>query len=111
MRDMYYFSLVWAFKNIIQVKVYVQKGAPSLEKMLTINVIVSSNLHFYPSDVRFEVKLLLWVTSMDDNMINDFVIEKWKWIVCIIKTFLFHDFYFVYDIVEEFNTLNIEILI
>ena len=33
---------------------------------------------------------------MDEEMFNEFFVEKWKWIMCIIKAHLFHDLYFVY---------------
>ena len=29
--------------------------------------------------------------SMDEKVNNDFLIEKWKWIVYVLKACLFHD--------------------
>ena len=30
------------------------------------------------------------------EMFNDLLVGKWKWIIYVIKTYLFHDSYFVY---------------
>ena len=42
---------------------------------------------------------------MDETMFNDFLFAKWKWIVYVIETYLFHKFNFVY-VGEAFITLN-----
>ena len=33
---------------------------------------------------------------MDEKMFNDFLIEKWKWILCIIKAYLIRDLKIMY---------------
>ena len=33
---------------------------------------------------------------MYEKMFNNFLIEKWKWIVHVLHAYLFHDIYFVY---------------
>ena len=39
------------------------------------------------------------------QMLKDFLNGKWKWIVHVIKVYLFHDMHFIY-VVEAFITLN-----
>ena len=33
---------------------------------------------------------------MDEKMFNDFLVGTWKWIINVVKAYLFHDLYFVY---------------
>ena len=44
---------------------------------------------------------MLWMKKT----FTDFLIEKWKWILCVWKDYLVHDLYFVY-VVEAFITLK-----
>ena len=42
---------------------------------------------------------------MDVKTFNGFLIEKWKWILKVIKTYLICDFY-LFFVVDAFITLN-----
>ena len=47
---------------------------------------------------------------MDENMINDFLISKWKWIEYVIKACLVHDIDYVY-VMEEFYNITLKSLV
>ena len=47
---------------------------------------------------------------MDEIMVNGFLIEKWKWSLYVIKTYLVHGLYLVY-VVEAFIALKLKSLV
>ena len=47
---------------------------------------------------------------MDEKMVNDFYIKKWKWIIYVIHAKIFYELKFSY-VVEAFLTLDIYIYI
>ena len=47
---------------------------------------------------------------MDEKVFANFLIEKRKWTVYVIKAYLFHILHFVH-VVEAFNTLDWKILV
>ena len=82
------------------------KGSPKVYNYFSaINVLVSSNLHFLIQMTCLLGSDLYELCRMDKNVFNDILIGKWKWIVCAINAYLFHDLCFVY-VVETFITLN-----
>lgn len=89
----------------LELKVDVEKDPLRFRGKLTTNVLDSFNVPCFMHMTCVSGLYCNELYLMDEKMVNDFFISKWRCTIYVVKAYLFHDLHFVY-IVEAFITIN-----